>query len=154
MSTYTNLTYHVIFSTKYRTPSIEAAWKDELYAYIGGIIRGEKGQLLEIGGTNDHVHILAGFHPTATISYMLQHMKGNASKWVNERKLHSKRFEWQTGYGAFTVSQSQVPAVRRYIQKQEKHHEKQTFKDEFLAILKRHQIEYDPKYVFETEHTG
>jgi len=85
---------------------------------------------------------------------MLQHIKGNSSKWVNEQKVRQKRFEWQAGYGAFTVSQSQVPVVRGYIQQQEEHHKKQTFKDGFLAILKRHEIEYDPKYVFETEHTG
>ena len=90
MSTYTSLTYHVIFSTKYRTPSIDAALKGELYPYIGGIIRGEKGQLLEIGGTNDHVHILAGFHPTVAVSFMLQHIKGNSSKWVNDQKMARK----------------------------------------------------------------
>ena len=78
----------------------------------------KKGQLLEIGGTNDHVHILAGFHPTVAVSYMLQHMKGNSSKWVNDRKMSRNRFEWQTGYGAFTVSQSQVQSVRHYIQQQ------------------------------------
>jgi putative transposase len=154
MSTYTSLTYHVIFSTKYRTPSIDAAWKGELYPYIGGIIRGEKGQLLEIGGTNDHVHILAGFHPTVAVSFMLQHIKGNSSKWVNDQKMARNRFEWQAGYGAFTVSQSQVPTVRQYIQQQEEHHKKQSFKDEFLDFLKRHNIDYDPKYVFETEHVG
>ena len=154
MSTYTSLTYHIIFSTKYRSPSIDPALTDDLYPYIGGIIRGEKGQLLEIGGTSDHLHILAGFHPAVAVSYMLQHIKGNSSKWINEQKVRPNRFEWQSGYGAFTVSQSQVPAVRQYIQQQEEHHRKQTFKDEFLAMLKRHQIEYDPKYVFESEHVG
>ena len=113
---------------------------DDLYPYIGGIIRGEKGQLLEIGGTSDHLHILAGFHPTVAVSYMLQHMKKKSSKWVNEQKVLPNHFEWQKGYGAFTVSQSQVPAVRRYIQQQEEHHKKQTFKDEFLALLNRHNI--------------
>jgi len=154
MSTYTSLTYHIIFSTKYRIPRIDADLRDDLYSYIGGIIRGEKGQLLEIGGIADHVHILAGFHPTVAVSFMLQHIKGSSSKWINDQKKPQMRFEWQAGYGAFTVSQSQVPTVRQYIQQQEKHHEKQGFKDEFLAILKRHNIDYDPKYVFETEHVG
>jgi len=154
MSTYTSLTYHLIFSTKYRIPRIDEALKSELYAYIGGIIRGEKGELLEIGGIADHIHILAGFHPTKTVSAMLQHTKGSSSKWINEEKRPPERFEWQPGYGAFTVSQSQVPTVRRYIQQQEEHHRKQSFKDEFLAFLKRHNIDYDPKYVFETEHFG
>ena len=128
--------------------------RSDLYPYIGGIIRGEKGQLLEIGGTSDHVHILAGFHQTVAVSFMLQHIKGNSSKWVNDQKKPRNRFEWQAGYGAFTVSQSQVPTVRRYIQQQEEHHKKQSFKDEFLAVLKRHQIDYDPTYVFETKHVG
>ena len=154
MSTYTSLTYHAIFSTKYRIPRIDETLKDDLYAYIGGIIRGEEGQLLEIGGTADHVHILAGFHPTVAVSLMLQHIKGNSSKWINAQKTPQDRFEWQGGYGAFTVSQSQVPTVRQYIQQQAEHHKKQCFKDEFLAFLKRHNIDYDPKYVFETEHVG
>jgi REP element-mobilizing transposase RayT len=154
MSTYTSLTYHVIFSTKYRIPCIDAVLRSDLYPYIGGIIRGEKGQLLEIGGTSDHVHILAGFHQTVAVSFMLQHIKGNSSKWVNDQKKPRNRFEWQAGYGAFTVSQSQVPTVRRYIQQQEEHHKKQSFKNEFLAFLKRHNIDYDPEYVFETEHVG
>lgn len=154
MSTYTSLTYHVIFSTKYRTPRIDEALKNELYPYIGGVIRGEKGQLLEIGGMADHVHILAGFHPTVAVSLMLQYIKGSSSKWINEERKSQERFEWQAGYGAFTVSRSLMSAVRQYIQQQEEHHQKLCFKDEFLAFLKRHDIDYDPKYVFETEHAG
>ncbi len=154
MSTYTSLTYHIIFSTKYRKPRIDAALRNELYPYIGGIIRGEKGRLIEIGGIADHLHILAGFHPTIAVSEMLQHVKGSSSKWINGEKKTRERFEWQAGYGAFTVSQSQVSTVRNYIQRQEEHHKKLSFQDEFLALLKRHNIEYDPRYVFETEHAG
>ena len=154
MSTYTSLTYHIIFSTKYRKPRIDVALRDDLFAYIGGIIRGEKGHLIEIGGTPDHVHILAGFHPTIAVSEMLQHIKGNSSKWINSEKRPRVKFEWQAGYGAFTVSMSQVPTVRKYIQTQEEHHSKLSFEDEFLAVLKRHNIDYDLRYVFETEHVG
>ena len=154
MSTYTSLTYHVIFSTKYRIPRINEGLKNDLYPYIGGIIRGEKGQLLEIGGTTDHIHILAGFHQTVAISQMLQHIKGSSSKWINDEARSQERFEWQAGYGAFTVSHSQVPTVRHYVQQQEEHHQKRSFRDEFLAFLKRHNIDYDPSYVFETEHVG
>ena len=154
MSTYASLNYHVIFSTKYRKPRIDAAWQEELFAYIGGIIRGEKGHLIEIGGTPEHTHILAGFHPTKSVSEMLQHIKGNSSKWLNSEKRLQMKFEWQAGYGAFTVSMSQVPSVRKYIQGQEQHHRKMSFQDEFLAMLKRHQIDYDARYVFESEHVG
>lgn len=154
MSTYTSLTYHVIFSTKYRKPRIVESFKEDLYSYIGGIIRGEKGNLVQIGGVEDHIHILAGFSPTIAVSDMLKRIKGNSSKWINDERKTKSRFEWQAGYGAFTVSHSQIPIVRRYIHTQEEHHRKLTFKDEFLAILKRHNIEYDHKYVFEAEHVG
>ena len=154
MSTYTSLTYHIVFSTKYRRPRIDAALRDELYAYIAGIVRGEKGRLLEIGGTADHIHMLVAFHPAISVSEMLQHIKGGSSKWINVENKVRSRFEWQSGYGAFTVSRSQTPIVKTYIQTQEEHHRKLTFEDEFLAILQRHNIEYDPRYVFEREHVG
>jgi REP element-mobilizing transposase RayT len=154
MSTYTSLTYHVVFSTKYREPTILESWQEQLYCYVGGIIRGEKGHLVEIGGIEDHIHLLAGFKPTIAVSEMLQRIKGNSSKWINDEHKTPKRFEWQPGYGAFTVSQSQIPTVRRYIQRQREHHKSVTFQDEFLAMLQRHNIKYDPQYVFETEHFG
>jgi REP element-mobilizing transposase RayT len=154
MSTYTSLTYHVVFSTKFREPTIAESWQEQLYSYVGGIIRGEKGHLIEIGGIEDHIHLLAGFKPTIAVSEMLQRIKGNSSKWINDENKTTKRFEWQPGYGAFTVSQSQIPTVRRYIQRQREHHKSVTFRDEFLAMLERHNITYDPRYVFETEHFG
>ncbi len=154
MSTYTSLTYHTVFSTKYRKRRIDESLREDLYSYIGGIIRGEKGNLLEIGGIEDHIHILAGFSPTIAVSDMLKRIKGNSSKWINDEKKTENRFEWQAGYGAFTVSQSQIPVVRQYIQRQDEHHKTLSFEDEFQAILKRHNIDYDPKYVFETEHVG
>ena len=154
MGTYTSLTYHIVFSTKYRKRWIDNSFKDDLYSYIGGIIRGEKGSLIEIGGMEDHVHILAGFSAAIAVSEMLKRIKGNSSKWMNDTNKTGSRFEWQAGYGAFTVSQSQVPIVTKYVRGQEEHHKTRTFKDEFLAILKRHKINYDPKYVFETEHVG
>ena len=122
MSTYTSLTYHVIFSTKYRKPRIVESVREDLYSYIGGIIRGEKGSLLEIGGVEDHIHLLTGFRPTTTVSDMLKLIKGKSSKWINEERKTKSRFGWQAGYGAFTVFQSQIPIVRRYIQGQVEHH--------------------------------
>ena len=154
MSTDTSLTYHIVFSTKYRKPRIEESFKEDLYSYIGGIIRGEQGHLIEIGGMEDHVHILAGFSATIAVSEMLKRIKGNSSKWMNDEKTTRNRFEWQAGYGAFTVSQSKVPIVTKYIRGQAEHHKQSTFEDEFLAMLKRHKINYDPKYVLETEHVG
>jgi putative transposase len=154
VSTYTSLTYHAVFSTKYRKPYIDESLREDLYRYIGGIMRGEKGSLLEIGGIEDHVHILAGFSPTISVSDMLKRIKGNSSKWINDEKKTPRRFQWQAGYGAFTVSQSQLSVVSQYIQGQDEHHKRLSFKEEFLAMLTRHNIDYDPMYVFETEHVG
>ncbi|MDA0838859.1 MAG: IS200/IS605 family transposase [Planctomycetota bacterium] len=154
MSTFTSLTYHVVFSTKYRKKRIEDAFKEDLYSYIGGIVRGENGHLIEIGGTADHIHVLAGFSPTIAVSEMVKRIKAKSSKWLNEEQKSLTKFNWQAGYGAFTVSQSQIQTVRRYIETQEEHHKKKTFEEEFISLLERHGITYDPKYVFETEHHG
>lgn len=154
MSTFTSLTYHVVFGTKHRRPIIARNVRDELYSYIGGIIRDERCHLLEIGGMQDHIHILAGFSPVAAVSDMLRQIKAGSSKWLNERDDVSNRFEWQTGYGAFTVSQSQVPVVRRYIQRQEEHHRVRSFKDEYMELLKRHGIQFEESYLFDNEHHG
>ncbi|MEX0612030.1 MAG: IS200/IS605 family transposase [Pirellulales bacterium] len=146
-STYTNLLYHIVFSTKQRIPLIINEFQEELYRYIGGIIRAEGGVLLEIGGTTDHVHILAKFKPATSVSEMLAKIKANSSKWVNDHKMKLRKFGWQEGYAAFTVSESQAPAVAVYIRNKDEHHRKQTYQEELLALLQRHGIEYDPRYL-------
>ena len=151
-STFTNLLYHNVYSTKYRRETIATEWQPELYAYIGGIINERDGIPLQIGGMPDHIHILAKLSPKLAIMDVLRDIKAVSSKWVNERQLTRGRFEWQTGYGAFSVSQSQFDVVRTYIQHQEQHHRKTPFQSEFITLLERHQIEYDPTYVFEEEH--
>ena len=151
LSTYTNLIFHVVFSTKYRKPLIDTKWQDAMYGYIGGIIRQEKGVLLKIGGIADHCHLLAKFSPNLAVSDMLRLIKANSSKWINERSDVHGKFQWQSGYAAFSVSESQSPSVEQYIANQLEHHRTKTFEQEFIEILKRHQIEFDPKYVFEDE---
>ena len=151
MSTYTNLLFHIVYSTKYRKPIIQEAWRDDLYGYIGGLIREQKGTLLKIGGVADHVHILAKLSPTIAISDALRFVKSNSSKWVNEQQELTGKFAWQTGFAAFSVSESKTDVVRIYIANQREHHKATTFRDEFLALLKRHRIEFDERYVFETE---
>ncbi len=151
-STYTNLIYHIVYSTKCRRPIIERHDREELYRYIGGIIRANQGILLEIGGMPDHVHILAKLTPKLAVTDVLRLVKTNSSKWLNERPSRKGRFGWQTGYAAFSVSQSQLPVVTRYIRNQEKHHQKQTFLEEYLALLTKHQIEFEDRFVFEEEY--
>ena len=151
MSTFTNLLFHVVYSTKYRKPMIEKTWQDELYGYVGGVIRENKGTLLCMGGVEDHVHLLTRFSPTIAISDMLRLIKANSSKMVNDKIKPRIPFEWQSGYGAFSVSESQCEKVRAYILNQEVHHRKRTFEEEFIAMLERHKFTYDLRYVFEQE---
>ena len=151
MSSHHGILAHVVFSTKYRKRLLLDEWQDELFAYIGGTVKDHKAILLKSGGIEDHVHFLIKFHPTFAISATLQLLKANSSKWINEQRKTKRKFQWQSGYGAFSVSQSKVDAVKKYIANQREHHRKLTFQDEYLAILERHQIEYDPKYVFDQE---
>ncbi len=148
-STFTNLLYHIVFSTKHREPLIKEELQEELYRYIGGIIRAEGGILLEIGGVADHVHLLSKIKPSVAVSEMLNKIKANSSKWNNENKKSRDRFSWQEGYAAFTVSESQSPIVREYIRNQAEHHKKISFQDEFIALLEKHGVSYDPKYIWD-----
>jgi len=136
-TTYTSLIVHAVFSTKYRTPAIGPAIQAGLYAYIVGIVRQQKGKLLEIGGMPDHVHILLQINPSISISELLQHVKGSSSRWLQTL---DTTFAWQRGYGAFSVSKSNVDRVRRYIQKQEEHHRNESFETELIRLLRKHNI--------------
>ncbi len=147
--TYTNLSYHLVFSTKSRAPLIDASFREELYCYLGGIIRGEGGVSQQIGGVSNHVHLLVSLKPTMTLSDLLMRLKANSSKWTNETRKSARRFAWQDGYAAFTVSKSQVPHVVDYIRNQERHHARTDFKTELTELLKRHGIDYDERYLWD-----
>jgi putative transposase len=145
--TFTNLLYHLVFSTKQRTPLITERLQPGIYSYIGGIIRSEGGIPLEIGGMLDHVHILARIPPTKPISEVLNRVKAKSSKWLNAEKVKLSKFGWQDGYSAFSVSESQVSSVRRYIRDQKRHHGRRSFQDELRALLKKHAIDFDERYL-------
>ncbi len=130
---------------------INDEFQKRLYEYIGGIIRAQKGYL---GGIEDHVHLLTNLSPAQSISDTLREIKTNSSKWCNECLDISYRFEWQKGYGAFTVSYSQIEPVRRYIQNQRDHHRTKTFEEEYIDFLRLHNISFDHKYLFEMEYHG
>ena len=147
--TYTSLLYHIVFATKQRQPTIEESWRAQLHQYLGGTVRGLGGVALEVGGVTDHVHLLVSLNQNHRIADFMRELKASTSKWVNRSGLTPARFEWQRGYGAFSVNQSLRETVRRYIQRQEEHHRKQHFEGEFIALLDAHQIEYDSKYVFD-----
>ncbi len=148
-STYTNLLFHIIFSTKDRRPFINPELRVELHPYIGGIIVDAGGNPIEIGGVSDHVHILARLPANLALSDALRLIKTNSSKWANERPDLMRTFAWQTGYAAFTVSKSQADSVREYIQNQERHHRLKTFKHELVSVLKKNDIEYDERYLWD-----
>jgi len=144
---YTNLLYHIIFSTKDRRQLITDAYQPRLYEYIGGTIRGLGGISLELNGTDDHVHLLTKLRPDTALSDVLRDLKANASGWMHDVFPELRDFSWQRGYGAFTVSQSSVEEVRRYIARQKEHHQKVSFREEFIQFLKANEIEYDERYL-------
>ncbi len=153
-NTYTSLTYHIVFSTKYRHRSIRDEIEPELHKYIAGIIRENKSQPIEIIGVEDHIHILTGISPTIAVSDMVRLIKSNSSKWFNEHFQSRHKFRWQTGYAGFTVSQSQQEVVQRYVRNQREHHRTMSFSDEYLTLLQKYGISFDDQYVFDEEHVG
>jgi putative transposase len=147
--TYASLFYHCIFSTKDRAPQIVPQLAPDLFAYMGGIVRSLHGIPLLINGVADHVHMLIALPATLSIADAMRLVKTNSSKWVHERFPDHASFAWQSGYGAFSVSKSNVPSVDAYIARQEEHHRTMTFQEEFLAFLRRHGIDYDERYIWE-----
>ena len=154
MGSYTKLTYHVVFGTKRRIKSIREQIREPLYRYISEVIRDRSGHLFEIGGIEDHLHVLANFSPARSVSNMVRDIKANAARWANGLTETKNRLEWQKGYSAFTVSHSNIESVRAYILNQREHHRTRTFEEEYTEFLKRHQIEFDARYLFEAEHQG
>jgi REP element-mobilizing transposase RayT len=147
-STLSNLVYHIIFSTKGREPMIVPEIRDELHRYIGGIIKGESGVLLQIGGMPDHIHMVIKLKPIHSLSEIMRKVKGSSSKWINEQNRIAGGFAWQEGYGAFTVSESQISVVLQYVKEQQNHHRNRSFKDEFIRVLQRHRVEYEERYLW------
>ena len=146
--TFTHIILHIIFGTKDRAPLITADIKADLFAYIGGIVRELGGKALAINGMPDHLHLLVSLPPTLASSDAVRVIKANSSKWVHERWTTRGGFGWQQGYAAFSVSRSAMQDVEAYITNQEEHHRKVTFQEEFLALLNKHGIEYNERYLW------
>ena len=148
-TTYSKILFHLVWSTKHRDALIVPDLQPRLYEYIGGIIRGEKGVALAIGGMPDHIHILVRWRTDEAIASLIRDIKANSSKWVHDLFPSMRAFAWQGGGGVFTVSESQSATVKRYIANQAEHHRDRPFKDEFLEMLRRHNIDYNERYVFD-----
>jgi REP element-mobilizing transposase RayT len=143
---YTNLLYHIVYGTKGRMPLITKDLRPRLHEYLGGIVRKLNGIAFEINGIEDHVHILAKAPPTIAVSDFLSKLKAGSSGWAKRQT--AGRFAWQTRYGAFSVSESQIERAREYIRNQEEHHRRVSFEDEFKALLRAHNIEFDERYLW------
>lgn len=143
-----NLLVHLIFSTKQRQPVIRREIKPDLCAYLGGIVREMRGVALIVNGTADHVHLLVRVPAACSAAELARVIKANSSRWVHERWPEHRGFAWQTGYGAFSVSASNVADVTRYIASQEEHHQKRSFQQEFVAFLQKNGIAYDERYIW------
>jgi len=146
---YTNLLYHIVFSTKARQPLLDDGIRARLFAYLGGLTRAEGGIALVVNGMPDHVHLLAKLRQDKPISDVIRALKAKSSRWIHKTFPACSGFAWQRGYGVFTVSQSQVPRLTAYIQNQEEHHRRRPFQREFLALLKAHGIEFNELDVWE-----
>lgn len=148
-NTYTQIHIQAVFAVKYRQSLIHQDWEDELFKIITGTVQNYGHKLLQINGTPDHIHLLFGFRPTQSLSGLIQEVKEYSSGWINKRGFISSKFNWQSGYGAFSYSKSQVPRVINYIQNQKEHHRKKTFLDEYRQLLKTHEIDFDERYIFQ-----
>jgi REP element-mobilizing transposase RayT len=147
-NTYTQIHIQAVFAVQNRACVIRKAWKEDLYKYMTGIIQNHGHKVLAINGMPDHVHILFGMRPTQSLSELMQDVKGDSSKWINQNRLVKGKFSWQEGYGAFSYSKSHVDRVIKYILNQEKHHIRKTFAKEYNEFLEKFEVEYDQRFVF------
>ena len=148
-NTYSQITIQIVFAVKGRENVLNNEFRSDLFKYIAGIIKSKNQIPLAVNGWKDHVHALFGLSPSVSISDMTRDIKANSAKWINDNNLTKGKFNWQDGYGAFSYSRSQRDDVIKYIIKQEEHHAIKTFKEEYLEMLRKSEIEYDERYLFE-----
>lgn len=147
-NTYTQLHIHAVFAVKYRAALIRHCFREDLHKYITGIVQHNGHKLLAINSTADHLHLFYGLNPNQSVSELMRLVKSDSSEWVNKHHRTPCKFHWQEGYGAFSVSRSQVNAVVSYILHQEEHHKKRSFREEYLQMLRDYDVEHDLRYVF------
>lgn len=148
-NTYSQIYIHVVFAVKGRESSISNKFKDELYKYICGIVTNNHQKVYAINGMPDHLHILISIKPNCLLSDLVRDIKANSSKWINQKKIILGKFQWQEGFGSFSVSESQISKVINYIEKQEEHHRIKSFRQEYIDFLKSYKIDFNEEYLFE-----
>lgn len=148
-NTYTQCYFHLVFAVKHRDALIKREWKNDLEMYITGIIQNHKHKLLAIGAMPDHIHIFIGYNVNHLIPDLVEEIKTSSNSWIKANHLSKFKFDWQKGYGAFTHARSQLDTVSRYVLTQEEHHGKRTFREEYLDMLLKNDVEFKDEYVFE-----
>lgn len=148
-NTYHQIYLQTVFAVKYRNAVIDKTWRGQLFGVIGNLINEANCKTILVNGVEDHVHCLIGLKPVISVSELMKTVKAKSSKYINDHSLTAERFEWQEGYGVFSYGQSQLDMIYKYIQNQEAHHGKQSFKDEYVEFLRKFKIEFDEKYVFQ-----
>ncbi|NEU09706.1 IS200/IS605 family transposase [Flavihumibacter sp. R14] len=147
-NTYTQIHIHTIFAVKFRNALITQEWQERLHQYITSIVQNNGHKMIAINSMPDHLHCFFGFRPHQSLSDLMRMIKGDSSVWINTQKLSPSTFRWQEGYGAFSYSRSQIPAVTKYIVQQQAHHSRKTFREEYKDFLENFQVKYDDTYVF------
>jgi REP element-mobilizing transposase RayT len=147
-NTYTSLHYHIVFSTKNREPWLVRAKENRIWEYLGGIARANGMKALQVGGCDDHIHLLIAVPAVISLSKAVQLVKGASSRWIHETDNDMAAFAWQDGYGAFTLGVSQIADTVRYIEGQREHHRAKTFQEEYVHFLHKHGVEYDERYIW------
>ena len=153
-NTYTQLYIQCVFASKYRAATLHPQWDERLRMYISAIVRNNGHKMIAINNVPDHIHLFIGLNPKQSISEIIQLIKGDSSEWINKEKLTTRKFHWQEGYGAFSYGKSQVDDVVKYIEKQQEHHKKEAFLDEYKNMLEKFEVEYDERYIFKLPEEG
>jgi len=148
-NTYTQLDIQLVFAVKGRQSLIQKSWKDELYRYITGIVQNHGHKMLRINGMPDHLHIYLGYHPTQLIPDLVEEIKTSSNSYIKQKHFCQFKFSWQTGYGAFSYGRSQRDAVIKYVDNQEHHHRKKAFREEYLEMLRKFEVQYQEEYLFD-----
>ena len=148
MSTHTAISYHIVFSTKNRTPVLTRERRDDLFRYMWGIIKNRHGHLYRINGVEDHVHILSSLHPTVSLADFVKEVKTGSALWIKDNSVFKGFSHWQEGYAAFTCSRRDIDGLIGYIKRQEEHHRNTTFEEEYRKLLLEAGVEFDARYLF------
>jgi len=149
VGTFSQIYIQFVFAVKGRENLLQKPWRDEVFKYMAGIIKGKNQKSIIVNGVADHVHVFVGLKPAMSISDLVRDIKNNSSNFINEQKFIKGKFSWQEGYGAFSYGHSQIEAVYQYVANQEEHHKKKTFKEEYIDFLQKFEIEYNEKYLFD-----